>query len=296
MISPSDIQKIHWFVTALLVVVGALFAARLVSAVVSLFIDDTRIYEPKPFMKTVKPKDLKDLSNYDVIITRNLFNSKNEIPNDDVWDAENMKYEAYKKSTLEVELIGTIVVNDASRSVAAIELKAEKKIDPFVVGDTLLSKAIVVNIARKKVILRNIVTGELEYIGMKEDEGEIKMQAQAGTESIGIKQLSSDHVLLDRNELNKALGNINELLTQARAVPNIENGVINGFKLFSVQPGSLYQKLGAQNGDIIKSVNGVDIKDPSTAMGLYQQLQSNNKLEFKIERNGAPKTMVVDIR
>jgi len=296
MINPSDMQKIHWFVTALLVVVAALFAARLVVAFISLFIDDTEIYKLKPSIKTASIKDVKDISNYEAIITRNLFNSKNEIPDDDIWDPNNTNYETYKKSSLDVELVGTIVVNDASRSVAAIELKSEKKTEPFVVGDSVLSKAVVVNIARKKVVLRNIISGELEYIGMKEDENEAKLQPQPSGESVGVKQLSGDRVLLDRNELNKSLININELLTQARAVPNIENGVVNGFKLFGIQPGSLFQKLGAQNGDVIKSVNGVDIKDPSTAMGLYQQLQTSNRLEFKMERGGTPKTMVVDIR
>ncbi|MFH1223660.1 MAG: type II secretion system protein GspC [Pseudomonadota bacterium] len=295
MISPSDIKRVHWFVTALLVIVSALFAARLLSAVISVFIDDTKSYQPKPFVTSVKPKSVDEFLNYEVVVTRNLFNSKNEIPDDDVWSPENAKAGVYKKSTLDIELVGTIVVNDPSRSVAAIELKQDKKIDPFVIGDNILSKAVVVNIARRKVILRNIASGELEYIGMKEDEGDIKLADQSSPQA-GIKQLGNDRVLLDRGELNKALGNINELLTQARAVPNIENGVVNGFKLFSIQPGSLYQKLGALNGDIIKSVNGVDIKDPSTAMSLYQQLQSNNRLEFKIERNGQPRTMVVDIR
>ncbi|MCX6112831.1 MAG: hypothetical protein NTY22_06075, partial [Proteobacteria bacterium] len=83
---------------------------------------------------------------------------------------------------------------------------------------------------------------------------------------------------------------------QARAVPNFENGAINGFKLFDIQPGSIYQKLGALNGDIIKSVNGVDIKDPASAMGLFQKIQTTSKLDFVINRNGENKNFSVEIR
>jgi type II secretion system protein C len=291
-ISPSDIKKIHVLITAAIVVVIGLFSAKLVGGITALLMGN----EQKTVRKTVTAsakavkKDLNDFSNYEAIVTRNIFNSKNEIPDDDIITMG--KNEAYKKTTLEIDLVGTIVVNDPSRSVAAIELKQAKKIEPFMVGDTILDKALVVSIARKKVILRNTASAELEYVGMQNEEEEKPL---AGSES-GIKQMGGNRILVERTELNKSLSNLNELLTQARAVPNIENGVVNGFKLFGIQPGSLYQKLGAQNGDVIKSVNGVDIKDPNTAMGLFQQLQTTNRLEFSIDRNGVPQNFIVDIR
>jgi type II secretion system protein C len=291
-ISPSDVKKIHFFITAIVVASVGLFSAKLVGGFSSLFMNsDQKVVRKTAVYKKTPKKDLHDFSNYEIIVTRNIFNSKNEIPDDDIINIGGN--EAYKKTNLDIELVGTIVVNDATRSVAAIELKQEKKIEPFMIGDTILDKATVVSIARKKVVLRNNASGELEYVGMKDDDDDnLKI---AGSDS-GIKQVGSNRVLIERSELNKSLANFNELLTQARAVPNIENGVINGFKLFGVQPGSLYQKLGAQNGDIIKSVNGVDIKDPNTAMGLFQQLQTTNKLEFSIERGGEQKNFTVDIR
>ena len=292
-ISPSDVKKIHFFVTAVLVALAGLFSAKLIGGISMLLMDDTQKVVHKtvtPYKRAVK-KDAKDFSNYEIVISRNIFNSKNEIPDDDMTSMG--KNEAYRRTTLEIDLVGTIVVNDPSRSVAAIELKQEKKIEPFMVGDTILEKAVVTSIARKKVVLRNTITGELEYVGMKDDDEDLKPKGFSDT---GIKQLGNNKIQLDRNELNKSLSNFNELLTQARAVPNIENGVVNGFKLFGIQPGSLYQKLGAQNGDVIKSVNGVEIKDPNTAMGLFQQLQTTNKLDFSIERNGEPKNFTVDIK
>lgn len=290
-LSSRDAEQIHAVVTATLVIIIAFFYAKLFAAIVGLYtegLEDKLAKAQKPAPK--KLISLPMTEDYSVIITRNIFNSKNEIPDDEIMGIG----QAYKKSTLDIDLVGTIVVSDQSRSVAAIELKGEKKIEPFVVGDTILSKAVVVNIARRKVILRNTASGELEYIGMKDDDTPVTASMNGGAS--GIKQISQDKISIDRKELNKSLENINELLTQARAVPNIENGVINGFKLFGVQPGSLYQKLGAKNGDIIKSVNGIDIKDPATAMSLFQQLQTMNRLEFKIQRGGADKVFSVDIR
>jgi len=291
-IGPNDVKKIHFLITAIIVASAGLFSAKLIGGLSSLFMNsDQKVVHKVVAYKKTNKKDPQDFSNYEVVVTRNIFNSKNEIPDDDITNLGNR--EAYRKTSLDIDLVGTIVVNDASRSVAAIELKQDKKIEPFMIGDTILDKAVVLSIARKKVVLRNNASGELEYVGMKdEDEDNLKT---AGSDS-GVKQVGSNRILLDRTELNKSLSNLNELLTQARAVPNIENGVVNGFKLFGIQPGSLYQKLGAQNGDVIKSVNGVDIKDPNTAMGLFQQLQTTSKLDFSIERNGEPKNFTIDIR
>lgn len=291
-ISPSDVKKIHFLITAIVVASAGLFSAKLIGGISSLFMNsEQKIVHKTAVYKKTNKKDPRDFSNYEVVVTRNIFNSKNEIPDDDVINIGSN--EAYKKTTLEIELVGTIVVNDASRSVAAIELKQDKKIEPFMIGDTILDKAVVVSIARKKVVLRNNASGELEYVGMKDEDEDSFKPAVADS---GIRQVGNNRILIERTELNKSLANFNELLTQARAVPNIENGVVNGFKLFGVQPGSLYQKLGAQNGDIIKSVNGIEMKDPNTAMGMFQQLQTTNKLEFSIERNGTPQNFTVDIR
>ena len=295
-LTPKDIARFHWLITVSLIILIALLAAKLTAIIIGMsFVDlKTRDLPKNKTERTLVEEEIENqrLAKYDVIIVRNLFNSKNEIP-EDILKAM-IPGEATKKSNLEIELVGTIVVNDASRSVAAIALKAQKKVEPFVIGDVILSKASVFSIARRKVVLKDLSSGELEYIEMKGDD-DISGSSIVSSSS-GVKQISEGRILLEKSELNKSLSDINSLLSQARAVPNFENGAISGFKLFDILPGSLYQKLGAQNGDVIKSVNGVDIKDPATAMGLFQKLQTTNKLDFVINRNGENKNFSVEIR
>jgi general secretion pathway protein C len=237
---------------------------------------------------------ISTLEDYDIIITRNIFNSKNEIPDDELLDSSEVSAGSAKKSMLDVELVGTIVVNDPARSVAAIKLKKEKKVEAFVINDVVLGKATVVSIARKKVIMKNNVTGGLEYIELK--EGKVEDLSTRDITKTGIRRVSEDHILVDKGEVDRAMENINELLMQARAVPHMENGKVAGFKIFGIRPGSLYEKLGAKNGDVIKNVNGVDIKDPASAMGLYNQLRTQDKFEINLDRNGENKTFRIDIR
>ena len=67
--------------------------------------------------------------------------------------------------------------------------------------------------------------------------------------------------------------NMSQLFTQIRAVPHFEGGQSIGFRLFAIRRGSLFDKIGLKNGDIITSINGTEMTDPGRAMGLMQELR-----------------------
>jgi general secretion pathway protein C len=294
-LTAKDVTRIHFLLTMLVLVLVAMMAANFVSALIDNYLTkltSTEVSKDKKLRKPVDDAELKRLAMYDLIVSRNIFDSDNEIPDD---PSKLMSGEdAARRTNMEIELVGTIVVNDQSRSVAAIFLKQDKKVEPFVIGDVVLSRASVHRIARRKVIFKELATGDFEYVEMKLDD--VPQRSGAAVAASGIKQLGDGKVLVERKELNKSLADISSLLTQARAVPHFEGGKIAGFKLLDIQPGSLYEKLGAQNGDIIKTVNGVEIKDPATAMALFQRLQTTSRLDFTINRGGQDQDFSVDIR
>src|SRR5262249_43029565 len=74
----------------------------------------------------------------------------------------------------------------------------------------------------------------------------------------GVRQVAQDAFQIDRREVDHAMENLNDLFTQVRAVPYADgNGVNQGFRLFSIKPQSLVERLGMKNGDIVQRVNGV---------------------------------------
>jgi general secretion pathway protein C len=83
-----------------------------------------------------------------------------------------------------------------------------------------------------------------------------------------------------------ALSNMSALATQARIVPSFKNGVANGFKLFSIQPNSLYANIGVENGDVIQRINGYEINSPDKALEVYQKLRESSHITIELERNG----------
>ena len=76
-------------------------------------------------------------------------------------------------------------------------------------------------------------------------------------------------------------------------VPNIvpgSGGKIDGFRFVSIQPDSIFSKLGFKPGDIIKSVNDEEVTSPTQAMEMYQSLKSSDQLNLSVTRDGRDET------
>ena len=108
----------------------------------------------------------------------------------------------------------------------------------------------------------------------------------AVAQSNDVRQLSENQYVLAKATVNGALSDLSNLATQARIVPSFKNGVANGFKLFSIVPDSLYSKIGIQNGDVIRRINGYEMNSPDKALEIYQKLRDANRIEVEIERRG----------
>src|SRR5512139_794462 len=102
----------------------------------------------------------------------------------------------------------------------------------------------------------------------------------------GVRQVADNRYEVDRNVIDSTFSNLNTIATQARIVPSFKNGVANGFKLFSIQPGSLYSSIGIENGDVVQRVNGYEINSPEKALELYQRLQQSAHVTIELERGG----------
>ena len=111
-----------------------------------------------------------------------------------------------------------------------------------------------------------------------------------------VKKLSDTEYEIPKDEIENVLGNLNVIATQARIVPSFRNGKANGFKLFSIRPGSLYSKIGIQNGDVIQKINGYEINSPDKALEIYGKLKEASSITVDLVRRGRTKTMSYGIR
>jgi len=112
--------------------------------------------------------------------------------------------------------------------------------------------------------------------------------APAGPGTEGVRRVADHRYELDKQVIESALSNLNTLATQARLVPSFKNGVANGFKLFQIQPGSLYSSIGIENGDVITRINGYEVNSPDKALEVYQKLRESSHVTIEYERAGQP--------
>jgi general secretion pathway protein C len=86
--------------------------------------------------------------------------------------------------------------------------------------------------------------------------------------------------------LESVLGNVPLLLGSVRIVPELRAGKTTGFRLLAVHPEGPFAFIGMQNGDIISSINGLEITSPEQGLAAYTKLKSANHLSLGMERNG----------
>jgi general secretion pathway protein C len=112
----------------------------------------------------------------------------------------------------------------------------------------------------------------------------------------GIKKTGEHSYDIQRSTLESVLGNMSLLSRSARIVPEIRDGKAAGFRLYSVRPDGPFALIGMQNGDVISSINGLEITSPEKALEVYAKLKSASHLSLGLERNGQKVTKDYSIR
>ncbi|MBN1336855.1 MAG: hypothetical protein JXB39_12935 [Deltaproteobacteria bacterium] len=167
------------------------------------------------------------------------------------------------------------------------------------IGDQLAEDATIVKITRKRVYVRR-GDGSLEYLDMDGEPGRLakggeKSDGAQGAE--GITKNSETSYSVESSVLEGALSNLDQLMTQVRATPHMgSDGRIDGYRLSAIRRGSLLQKLGIKNGDVVHAVNGMSLTDPANALGAFQTLQNERSFKFEITRRNQKQTFDYEVR
>ena len=101
---------------------------------------------------------------------------------------------------------------------------------------------------------------------------------------------------IDRRELSQTLSDIPQLLLQAQAVPSFIDGRFNGLQLEAVRFTGFFHKIGLQSGDILKRINGVELRDPGMLISMLQQMKEENTIKLDLIRNEERRTFTYQVR
>lgn len=207
-------------------------------------------------------------------------------------------------STLPLELVGTVVFKNSRYSVALIKERGTNRMAYYAIGDPIQS-AYLRQIDRFRVVLEN--NGRLESLELKAAESKIASSARLITPSspgragsgdgVAFEELGPGRFAVPQSFIDETMANFSQVLTQARMVPNLtpENRT-DGFRVFQIKPGSLFEKMGMKDQDVIKRVNGQDLDSFEKATGLFGALRNEKTISIDIVRNGARINYTYEIR
>ncbi|MBL8950011.1 MAG: general secretion pathway protein GspC [Myxococcaceae bacterium] len=213
-------------------------------------------------------------------------------------------------TSLRVKLLGTLVAGLPEWSICSIQDVVTLKTQTYMQGD-MVQTAKILEIERNRVIILN--NNRREFIDATSGDGQgppppivaapvaAAPAANSGAPPSvalgnGIKAVSENEYEVPRGEIDKTLSNLNDVAMQARIVPAFKDGVAQGFKLFSIRPDSIYTKIGVQNGDVLKRINGYDLNSPEKALEIYSKLKEASRIDIEIERNGSTVRKTYNVR
>ena len=210
-----------------------------------------------------------------------------------------------KSCSLPISVRATLVSDNPEWSIAMIYNNSSRDVEAYSIrsgNNQVVDDAELVEVRSREIIVRRashyercLADAESSNKGRREKPKSSKSSTKTVKDdddrSKGVTKVSETDYNIEGSEIDRVLNNLSEVATKARIVPSFKNGKPNGFKLFSIKPGSIYSKIGLRNGDVIQSVNGHEMNSPDKALEIYQKLKDSSSITVDIQRRGRAMTM-----
>lgn len=215
------------------------------------------------------------------------------------------------------ELVGTVASKRSDWSFAMIEVEGETR--PYRVGDEVEELGEVEQIGWRLVLVdRSSDTDCLLDVFAEQEEPQrrgrrnrarrgnsrsnrrrarrAKRRARRQKLNKNIDVVSSTERNVSRSFVDELTENPTNLMRSVRVRPYSRDGQVQGFKLYRIRRNTLLSRLGFRNGDLIKSINGIEITSADRALAAYTKLRRTDSLAVTINRRGRPMSLDFNIR
>ena len=300
--SPDSRHNIHRGFLACMILGTAYFGGKLLATGISSKIENS----VKKNRITALPFSPKKRVVVAKIESSNLFNTKDPNASTEV-AAEKPRVDenlvcktSDRKTQLNFKLVNTIVLQDSVKSIASVQLRGNKILD-LREGEKINNDAQVGKIDRLRVVFKNLKTGDCEYVENQSKEPRVKNPIKVVSPSKGkgllnkykdsrIKNVGNTFKI-QKKVRDEMLGNISEVLTQARAIQIKNPDGTLAFKMTEIVPGSIYSKLNIQEGDTITAINGKRFGSLNEIMNLFGKIKEIDRFELSVKRDGSTQNL-----
>lgn len=177
------------------------------------------------------------------------------------------------------DLKGTIAVSQTV-GYAIVEEKGKGKQKLYRLGD-MIGSVKLVRITRNTAVLKG---AEKEFVMKIKDAADDSMAGRSG-------RGPASGIAISKQEVTQSLGDLKSIMSQAVVRPFFAGGVQQGFVVSNIVPGSLYQKLGLQNGDVVIDVNSKKLESADDILQLVNVMQAGGSVSVNLMRNGQNETI-----
>jgi len=175
-------------------------------------------------------------------------------------------------------LVGTAVAEDPGQSIAVIEDAASGKQRIYREGARLGNGLI------KKILF-----------------GKVIIETRAGEEMLVVGRGSSQPppgqpARLERKEVDSSIPDYTHLMEQIRVRAKFEGGRPRGFIIYNIGPGSIFEKMGLQDGDVIVAVNGRAFETTQPVVEFYDALMKGETVSLEVNREDSTQRLLFEIQ
>ena len=211
-----------------------------------------------------------------------------------------------QRTSLPMVLTGIMADSaDPARSACLIrctEPSSRRSASMLQAGDTACNLAEIREIRPDAVVIRNVQSDRLELLTLPEAADmktaappaeqppldPVVVEGARGVVSVDVPKAAVDHYLV----------NLTDLLASAQAMPRVRAApggrqVIDGFELRQVRAGSVVEKVGLKDGDVIVEVNGESLDGLPTVLRLFSQAQAIGQARLTVLRGSQRMTFVL---
>jgi len=110
----------------------------------------------------------------------------------------------------------------------------------------------------------------------------------------GVTQLDDTHFQITR-ALWLSLPTLAETEPGIRVIPTSLDGRLYGGKLFVITAGSLPERVGFRNGDVVRAINGQLVLNPEDVFNAYYEAFDASSIAVEILRDGREQTLHYEI-
>ncbi len=195
-------------------------------------------------------------------------------------------------------LEGIVYSPDAADSAAVIVAKGKQEL--FQVGDTIPvgNQVTLSRVLLDRVILDN--NGNYESLWLYDDDKSSggameRRRSRPGRDRVSDMRDNSRITDMAESYRERLMDNPSSLAQVIRIAPVQENGEMIGYRISPGKDREQFQALGLKPGDVVTSINGIQLNEPSNALEIYKLMRSATEASFTIDRNGSPVEILVSL-